>query len=454
MKNLGKAQNIHCIGIGGTGVSGLARILMHMGKTVTGSDEKESQTVLNLEDEGIKVTIGHKAQNAKSADIVVYSQAIPENNPERVWAKEHNIPEVSYSEAVGELTQERKTICISGTHGKTTTTGLLTAAFLAAKQDTTVIVGSNILELENKNERLGKGDTFILEACEYRRSFLHYEPHVAVITNIEADHLDYYKDLKDYQSAFAEFIQKVPENGFAVINGDDANIVPILKKTKARLARFGVKEGNDYILKENKIYHGGKVIAELNLQIPGLHNLLNATAALVVCNEMGLNLKAALKGINAYKGAGRRFEHITRLGKTEFYDDYGHHPTEIKATLKALREKFGKHSKILCIFQPHQYSRTYKLLSVFASAFGDANKIIIPNIIRARDTEEDMKKVNVAKLVTAIQKYQPNVKDGKDFPTTAQLVKDTMENYDVIITMGAGDVWKIHKLVQDLFTAP
>lgn len=448
MKNLEKAQNIHCVGIGGTGVSGLARLLMHMGKNVSGSDEKESQTVICLEDEGIKIYIGHKTENAHGSDLIVYSQAIPEENPERVWAKVSGIPQISYSQAVGELTTEKKTICISGTHGKTTTTGLLTAAFLSAKQDATVIIGSNIRELDNKNERYGKGYTMILESCEYRRSFLDYDPHVVVITNLEADHLDYYKDLQDYQSAFHDFLQKVPGNGLVVINGDDNNIVPTLNGIKARIVRFGQNPDNDYILKETKLYSNGNQITEFNLQIPGIHNLYNATAAFIVCKELGIDPEPALKGLNAYQGAGRRLEHITKIGKTDFYDDYGHHPTEVKATLKALREKYGKQSKILCIFQPHQYSRTYKLLDGFATAFGDADEVIIPNILRARDTEEDMKKVNVTKLVEAIQKNHPSVLDGKDFPTTANLIKQKTNSYDVIITMGAGDVWKLHQMAQ------
>lgn len=448
MKNLKTAQNIHCIGVGGTGVSGLARLLMHMGKTVSGSDEKESQTVICLEDEGVKIYVGHKDVNVGNADVVVYSQAVPETNPERMWAKENNIPQISYSQAVGELTTEKKTICISGTHGKTTTTGLLTAAFLSAKQDTTVIVGSNIRELDNKNERYGKGDTMILESCEYKRSFLDYDPHVAVITNLEADHLDYYKDLEDYQSAFREFLEKVPGNGLIVINGDDTNIVPILNGLKARIVRFGQNSNNDYVLKENKLYVSGEQIAEFNLQIPGTHNLYNATAAFVVSKEMGIDTQLALKGLNAYQGAGRRLEHINKIGKTEFYDDYGHHPTEVKATLKALRQKYGQDAKILCIFQPHQYSRTYKLLDGFATAFSDANEVIIPNILRARDTEEDMQKINVPLLVDAIQQNHPSVSDGKDFQTTAELIKTQMSYFDVIITMGAGDVWKIHSMLK------
>ncbi len=448
MKNLKTAQNIHCIGVGGTGVSGLARLLMHMGKTVSGSDEKESQTVICLEDEGVKIFVGHKAENVGNADVVVYSQAVPQENPERVWAKENNIPQISYSQAVGELTSEKKTICISGTHGKTTTTGLLTAAFLSANQDATVIVGSNIRELDNKNERYGKGEHMILESCEYRRSFLDYDPHVAVITNLEADHLDYYKDLQDYQSAFHEFLKKVPGNGFVVINGDDKNIVPVLDGINARIVRFGQNLDNDYVLTGNKLYSNGQQITEFSLQIPGIHNLYNATAAFVVCKELGLDIEHALKGLNAYQGAGRRLEHITKIGKTEFYDDYGHHPTEVKATLKALRQKYGADAKILCIFQPHQYSRTFKLLDGFATAFGDANEVTIPNILRARDSEEDMKKVNVTKLVEAIQKNHPSVSDGKDFPTTANLIKEKMSSYDVIITMGAGDVWKLHSMIK------
>lgn len=426
--NIQQVKNIHFIGIGGSGMSGLARILKAQKKIITGSDANVSASTAALKKEGFKVSIGHNAKNIPAgAEAIVYSAAIPKTNPELLEAKKRKLPVYTYTEAVGFVTQTKKTICICGTHGKTTTTAMAAAVLLAAKKDPTVIVGANIHELHNKNARCGKGEYFILESCEYQRGFLNYQPQIIIITNIEADHLDYYKNLKDYLSAFKEFIQKLPSNGLVIANVDDPNVRAVLKNFK----------------KAKVVWYGKENLAKLKLHIPGKHNLMNATAIMTLAKELKLPALQVKKALEKYRGSSRRFEVKGKIGKTIVIDDYGHHPTEIMATLKAAREKFGRPAKILCVFQPHQYSRTHKLLNGFATAFNDANEVIIPNIFQSRDSQKDLQSVNVELLVKKISKYQPNVRDGHGLKKTLQHLKKTASHYDVIITMGAGNVYEI-----------
>lgn len=444
MNNLQKIKRIHFIGIGGSGMSGLARIMKAQRKNVSGSDQHLSHNVEALKKEGINVKIGHANKNIPAkTEMVVYSPAVPQTNPERVEAQKRRIQQYSYPEAVGLLTQIKSTICICGTHGKTTTTAMSAAIFLKAQRDPTVIVGATIRELNHHNAHNGKGPDLIIESCEYRRGFLHYQPQTIIITNVEADHLDYYKNLSDYKKAFLQFVNKLPRDGMVIANRDDKNIRSILKKyRKAKIIWFGKSSGSDFQLKKNSIYLHGKKIAELKLNIPGEHNLMNATAAVALAHAHKIAVPKAVKALHEYKGSSRRFETVGFCGKATVIDDYGHHPTEIKATLKAAREKFGKRAKLLCVFQPHQFSRTYKLLKDFIKAFKDADAVIIPNIYGVRDSAEDLKKINTDKLVEAIGKNHKHVQNGRGFDATVQTIKKS-KNYDVIITMGAGDVYKI-----------
>lgn len=426
--NIQQVKNVHFIGIGGSGMSGLARILKAQKKVVTGSDANLSASMLALKKEGFKVSIGHNVKNIPvNTQAVVYSAAVPKTNPELLEAKKRKLPTYNYTQAVGTLTETQKTVCICGTHGKTTTAAMAAAVFMEAKKDPTVIVGANIHELHNRNAHSGKGEYFILESCEYQRGFLNYQPHIIIITNIEADHLDYYKDLKDYQNAFKEFIAKLPLNGLVIANADDPNVRTILKNFK----------------KAKVIWYGEDNLATLKLHIPGKHNLMNATAVMTLAKALKLPTGPAKKALENYRGSSRRFELKGKIGKTIVIDDYGHHPTEIMATLKAAREKFSSRAKILCVFQPHQYSRTHKLLNGFAKAFNDADEVIIPNIFQSRDSQKDLQSVNVELLVKKISKYQPHVNDGHGLAKTLQNLQKTASQYDVIITMGAGNVYEI-----------
>ncbi len=444
-------NHIHLIGIGGSGMSGLARILKTSGKNISGSNDQISTTTAALKSEKISVQIGHQAKNIPvKTELVIYSAAVPAKNPELIEAKKRGLPTLTYAEAVGILTRTKKTICISGTHGKTTTTAMSAAVFLKTKKDPTVIIGSTIKELDNRNARCGKSPYFILESCEYRRAFLNFQPEIIIITNIEADHLDYYHDLQDYKKAFQQFIAKLQaKKGLLIANGDDKNIRQIISKTKnlPQIIWYGQDKNNDYQLDgaTKSVFYQNKKVAELNLKIPGVHNLMNATAVLALAQTLKFPLKQTLAALENYQGSSRRFEFKGKLGKTILIDDYAHHPTEIKATLAAARQKFGPTAKILCIFQPHQYSRTLKLLAGFAKSFSDADEVIIPNIYEVRDSAKDIQAINAATLVKKIQKYQPNVRNGEGFAKTIAYVKKNAHKFDVILTLGAGNIADLAK---------
>jgi UDP-N-acetylmuramate--alanine ligase len=284
----------------------------------------------------------------------------------------------------------------------------------------------------------------VLESCEHFRSFMNYKPEIIIITNIEVDHLDYYKNLEDYVSAFRSFIKKLPKKGLLIANGDDANVKKIIKNFRgAKVILYGESAGNDYKLGGGAVKTPQNKKITLNLKIPGRHNLLNAAAVITLACELKLDPETANKALSSFQGSARRCELKGIIGRTHVIDDYAHHPTEIRATLRAMREKYGTRSRILCIFQPHQYSRTRLLLKDFAASFKDADEVIIPNILGVRDKPADIKKMTPEKLVKEISKNHPRASHINGFPETSAYVKKRLKNYDVVITMGAGDVWKI-----------
>lgn len=419
----------HFIGIGGIGVSSLAQILHAKGKTVSGSDNYSSELTKSLKKNGIKVFEGHDEKNVnKKTQLVVYSPAVPSNNPELKQAKELGIECLSYPEALGELSKEYFTIAIAGTHGKSTTTAITSLILTEGKLDPTVVIGTKLREFKNKNFRVGKSKYLVIEACEYRRSFLHFKPNILVITNIEAEHLDYYKDLEDYQKAFHDIAKKVPKDGYIVVSNEEKNLSPILKNCSAQIIKWKEK-------------------VKTKPGIPGEFNLVNATNAAMVGELLGISEKNINSAIKKYKGSWRRMDYKKKkLGKTQFIDDYGHHPTEVRVTLAAIREKHPE-AKILCVFQPHQHSRTKMLLKEFGHAFNAVDQVIIPNIYQVRDSEEVVKSICVDDLVNEIKTQQPHVKNGQSLEKTATYIKENHKKYDIIVTMGAGDISKIYKLL-------
>ncbi|MBI5754513.1 UDP-N-acetylmuramate--L-alanine ligase [Candidatus Peregrinibacteria bacterium] len=418
----------HFIGIGGIGTSSLAQILHAKGKIISGSDNCASELTENLKRNGIKAYPGHNAKNVtRKHQIVIYSPAIPANNPELQQAKKLKIPCLSYPEALGELSKEYFTTAIAGTHGKSTTTAMTSLILTAGKLDPTVVIGTKLREFKNKNFRVGKSKYLIIEACEYRRSFLHFQPKILVITNIEVEHLDYYKDLEDYQKAFNELATRVPKDGYIIVHGLEKNLAPILKNCSAKIIKWK------------------KTDLKIKPGIPGQFNVNNATNAAQVGQILGIGKSTIEKAIRQYKGSWRRLEYKKKkLGKTQFIDDYGHHPTEVRVTLAAIREQHPD-TKILCVFQPHQYSRTKLLLKEFAYAFNAVDQVIIPNIYKVRDSDEDVKSMNVDMLLSEIKKHQPHAKNGKSLEKTAEFIKKNHQKFDIIVTMGAGDISKIYK---------
>jgi len=445
IKSLNKYRNVHFIGIGGSGMSGLALILKSSGVNVTGSDEKPSPILSELQLAGVKLTIGHSASSLDgSVDLAIYSGAVPESNAERAAAAAKNIPSLSYPQAVGLLTRDFTTVAVCGTHGKTTTTSMTAAAFIASGLDPDVLVGAPSKELSNHNARHGKGKYFVLESCEHMRSFMNYSPSHIIVTNIELDHLDYYKNIEDYKRAFVEFISKLPAGGLLVANGDDPNVTDVIEGlTDKKIILYGRGENNLYRIIGNDIHYKGKKIFSFNLKVPGLHNVYNATAVFALCHELGLDLTKVTAALNNYSGASRRFEVKGVVGKTTIIDDYAHHPSEIAATLRAARQKYGNGKKILCIFQPHQYSRTRHLIKGFTEAFTDADQIFVSDILRVRDSDEDVAMIDPESFVRKLSEKHAHVRYGGALQKTINTVRPTMRDFDVIITMGAGDVWKV-----------
>ncbi len=414
-------RSIHFIGVGGIGVSAIARMMLAEGKRVSGSDASDSLVMRELKKLGVAIYERHSASNlALDTDLVVYTTAIAENNSELKKAKEFEIPIMTYPEMLGLVSGGKYTVAISGTHGKTTTTAMVAKILIDAKFSPTVIVGS-LLKKEKSNFVAGKSDLFICEACEYRRAFLNLAPRILVITNIEEDHLDYYKDLPDIQSAFSELAGKLRKDDFLVCNSGDKNLKLITGKTRAKIIDYS------------------KMSANFKLKIPGAHNAENARAALAVADILGVKKREAIKALEGFSGVWRRFEY---KGRTKsgvlIYDDYAHHPTEIRAALKGARGKF-KNKKIFCVFQPHLYSRTKSLFADFAKSFNDADAVIIADIYAAR--EKDSGEIHSRDLVAKMN--HPDARHIKSFSNIKNFLKKNAKKGDVIITMGAGDIFKI-----------
>ena len=367
IERLKKYNKIHMVGIGGVSMSGIAEILINFGFTVTGSNNVESETTKKLEKAGIKVSIGHDKKNITDQDVVVYSAAIKQDNPELVAAKSKNIPIIERADFLGELTRCYKdTITISGTHGKSTTTSMVSLCFLEALKDPSIQVGADIKQLDG-NYKVGNSEYFIIEACEYVESFLKFSPKSEIILNIDNDHLDYFKNFENIKNAFIKYVKLLPDDGLLVVNGDDKNALDLTKYTNATSITYGISNKNTDFFAVNvvfdnngfpefDVYAKGEFYGRIKLSIPGMHNVLNAV---------------------------RRFEFKGRVNGANIYDDYGHHPTEIVATAKALMNK--KYNKSWVVFQPHTYSRTKSLLDDFAKALLNFDNIIVLDIYAARE---------------------------------------------------------------------
>ena len=436
-------MHIHFIGIGGIGVSALAKYYLEKGSKVSGSDLVSSEITDAFKKQGAKIFIGpHQSRTVLvQADLVVYSPAVSKNNPEFKAAKRLKIKCQSYPEALGELTNKYFTIAIAGTHGKSTTTSMLGLLLVKAGLDPTVIVGTKIREFADSNCRTGKSRYLLIEADEHFASFLNYWPKIIVLTAVEADHLDYYKNFKNYISAFKKFICHLPEDGILILNKDDKNSVKL--KAQTAKPRFKTK---DYTLKQPE----AKKLKRI-LNVPGEHNISNALAALTVARALKIPDKTSFKALSEYKGSWRRFDekNIKLKNKNlKVVNDYGHHPTEVRVTLKAIREKYAK-EKIWCIYQPHQYQRTHYLFKDFIKVFKESavkkwvDKLIITDVydVAGREEKKIKEKVNSQKLVKAVNQ-------GEVIYLAKEKIIDNLKNNlkggEVLIIMGAGDIYELN----------
>lgn len=455
LEELEKYRKIHMIGIGGVSMSGIAEILNHWGFSITGSDTAQSEYTDSLIAHGIKVSIGHDVELCSQADLVVYTAAISPEDPELVQARKLYIPTIERGDFLGLLTKIfNDTICVSGTHGKTTTTSMISSCFLEGKLDPTIQVGAYLKQL-NGNYRLGNSEYFIIEACEYVESFLKFYPKTEIVLNIDNDHLDYFKDMEHVNLAFKKYVKLLPANGLLVINSDDPNCVALSKYTEAKTINFGIENQKANFVARNitfnkngfptfDVYYNNTFYKTISLSVTGKHNVLNALACISVCHMYGLNKEQIKNGLLKFKGAHRRFEYIGDFGNNiSVYDDYGHHPTEIKATAEALKNK--SYNKSWVIFQPHTYSRTKNLLSDFAKALILFDNIIVTDIYAAR--EKNTFNISSQDLVNEITRLGRKAYYIKDFHEIANFVKNHALNNDIVLTLGAGTVTNITELL-------
>lgn len=449
--NFGQPIHIHFIGIGGISMSGLAEILLEEGFTISGSDAKESPLTDKLASEGVQISYPQSAANITSGiDAVVYTAAIHEDNPEFAAAKNTGLPMLSRAELLGQIMDNYlNSVAVAGTHGKTTTTSMLSQVLLAADSDPTISVGG-ILKAIHGNIRVGHSDVFLTEACEYTNSFLNFHPKYSLILNIEEDHLDFFKDLADIRHSFRRFAENTAEGGTIIINGAIADYEEIVKDLPVSVVTYGLTEACDYypsdITFDEKgcatytAVHQGRALTSVKLNIPGMHNVSNSLAVIAAALSLKIELSTITSGISQFTGTDRRFElkGMYKDGVTVI-DDYAHHPTEIAATLTAAQNY--PHKRIICVFQPHTYTRTKAFLKDFAKALSLADVIVLADIYAARETDTlGISSKNIEDDLKALGKeayYFPSFDEIENF-----LQKKCM-NGDLLITMGAGDVVKI-----------
>lgn len=443
-------KKIHFIGIGGIGMSGIAEILLDQGFKVSGSDRAKTEVTDRLENLGAQVFEGHNEINIKDdVDTVVYSSAVAPDNPEIQEAKKRKLPIVRRAEMLAEVMRLKYGIGIAGTHGKTTTTSMTSLVLMEGSLDPTVIVGGKLSGLGGTNARLGKGDFIVVEADEFDRSFLSLTPTIAVLTTLEVDHLDTYRDLEDIKNAFIQFANKVPFYGFVVLCLDEPALQDIIPQiSKKRIITYGFSPQAD--LQATEIEHheqftsftvlmDGKKCGKIKLQIPGKHNVQNALAAISVGLNLNIPFEQVKKGIEKFTGVYRRWEKKGEVGGITLYDDYAHHPTECRATLLGAKEGWRK--RIVCVFQPHLYTRTRDFYEEFGKAFLLSDVLIVTDVYPAR--EIPIQGVTGELIILAAKKFGHKntiyVSDKNKIPET---LKQVAKTGDIVITMGAGDIWK------------
>ena len=439
-------RRVHLAGIGGVSMSPLAEVLHGMGLAVQGSDQSGSPAVDHLRAQGISVHVGHEASDIEGAEFLIRTAAIHDDNPEIAAARAQGIPVFERAEAWGAIMRQyENAVCIAGTHGKNTTTSMTTHIFMAAQADPTVMIGGT-LPMLHSGYRVGRGDTIILESCEYCNSFLHFFPTVAVVLNVEADHLDFFKDLDDIKRSFRRFAQLTPPDGRIVVNADDEGAMDALKGLP--LFTFGCREGADCQARDLTWHSGrpdfdvvvdGKVYTHLSLRVAGLHNVYNALAAASAAYVLGIPSKAVRQGLEGFFGAGRRFELKGQYNGARVYDDYAHHPAELHALLE-MAQSLGC-ERVICAFQPHTYTRTKALFDDFVRELQLADLVILTDIYAAR--EQNTIGISSRDLAERI----PGALYCPSLPEAAEKLRELAQPGDLIVTAGAGDIYTVGEML-------
>ncbi len=456
-----KIQQIHFVGIGGIGMSGIAEVLLNLGYRVSGSDLKSSAVTQRLAGLGAAVFEGHRAENISGAEVVVTSSAIAAENPEVVEAHELHVPVIQRAEMLAELMRLKYGIAIAGMHGKTTTTSMVAAVLAGGGLDPTVVVGGRV-DAMGSNARLGKSQYLVAEADESDRSFLKLSPILSVVTNIDREHMDCYRNMRDVKKTFLEFMDRVPFYGMVVACNDDPMLRRLLPQVQRRTVTYGTKRGSDFWIKLEansaasnvpgdgtplsrfRVSYRRKDLGEFTLHVPGVHNILNATAAIAVGVGLDVEVEAIRAALDRFRGVDRRFQLRGRAAGVSVIDDYGHHPTEIKATLAAARQCGFR--KVHVVFQPHRYSRTRDLIEDFTTAFGDADSLFVLDIYAA--SEKPIEGISGEALARAIrEKGGRNAQYMSSFADAVSSAAAAAEDRDMILTLGAGSVSQLGPMV-------
>jgi len=447
-----KFSHIHFIGIGGISMSGLALILLDKGYKVSGSDMSSSNIIDYLSQKGAKIYIGHSSDNIKNCDLIVYTSAISNDNPEYIEAINRNIEVVDRATFLGQLMKEyTNSIAVAGTHGKTSTTGMISTMLNKSSLNPTILLGGELTNIGG-NVKIGNNDLLITEACEYKGNFLKFYPTIGIILNIEEDHLDYFKDINHIINTFNDFGKLIPKDGYLIINEDDKYSSKISKDLTCNIVTFGIDNTCDYqainivfddfgLPSYDLIFNNNSY--KVNLNVYGIHSIYNSLGAIAACNKAGLSIEKSIEFIKEFKGTNRRWEYKGSLNNVKIIDDYAHHPTAVKVNLSSAK-KVSK-GDIWVVFQPHTYTRTKALLNEFSNAFSDADKVIITDIYAAR--EKDSGDVHSIDLVNKLKENGKEAVYMKDFSDIAKYISENVADKDLVITMGAGDVYKIGDII-------
>lgn len=451
-----RIKSLHLVGIGGTGMCGIAEVLYNTGYKVSGSDLKQTETTEHLESLGIEIKYGHEGANVHGSDVIVISSAVGDDNPEVIAARAEKIPVIRRAEMLAELMRMKFSIAVAGTHGKTTTTSIIGHVLRECGIDPTVIVGGRVLQV-NSNAYMGKGDYLVAEADEFDRSITRFFPTIAVITNIEAEHMECYRDLQDLHNCFTDFANRVPFFGTAIICIDDPGVRSIELHITRPVITYGLTptadfSASDISFDENGIgftvLHKGEKVGEVKSPLMGYHNVRNILACLALAYDLEIPLKKAISAISSFSGVGRRMELAAQIDNIKLFDDYGHHPTEIKTTLEGLRSVYK--GRIVAVFQPHLYSRTVRLYKEFGAAFNDADMLVVLDVFPSR--EKPINGVSGNLIVDAARRQgHKNVNYVEDKNTLDSFMKEHLESGDRVVLFGAGDIYKLtQKIIQRL----